>query len=310
VKGGATDRAATVITLVASLIRLLAAVAEPFMPGFADKVVHVLDLPHADIPDEFAVCIPAGHPILKPTPIFSVIPSAQVEALRAQFSGAQVHGASTASAAASAATSAAPAPSGAAASKGAAASRKLGGAAVAALPDIAQIDLRVGVIVRAWAHPEAEKLWCEEIDLGEGKPRTVASGLRQHYSLEQMQGRRCLVVANLKPRTMVGFESQGMVLCASNTDRSVVEFIEPPSGARVGERIRIEGFSESSDAAPEIVNPAKKGNPWLSAAPVSAHFPSLCVFSLHAFSSFARAFLSCRSSVRMASAQHASRAAF
>jgi methionyl-tRNA synthetase len=286
-KGGAQERCATVITLVASLVRILAAVAEPFMPGFTDKVVHILDLPHADIPDEFTVCIPDGHVILKPTPLFSAIPPAQVASLREQFSGAQVLGSSASPDRVAAAAAAATASGGAAASAvgfpaavaasakaGGGAAKKpasgSGGGAAAALPDIAQIDLRVGHIVRAWAHPEAEKLWCEEIDLGEGKPRTIASGLRQFYSLEQMQGRRVVVVANLKPRTMVGFESQGMVLCAASADRRVVEFVEPPAGARVGERIRVAGVSESTEPAPETVNPAKKGNPWLTVAPVRA----------------------------------------
>ena len=52
-----------------------------------------------------------------------------------------------------------------------------------------------------WAHPEADKLYCEEIDCGEeGGPRQIASGLRMHYSEEEMLGKRVLVVANLKVR--------------------------------------------------------------------------------------------------------------
>ncbi len=274
-KGGAPERGATVITLVASLIRLLATISEPFMPGFAEKVVYTLALPHIDIPDEFAVCIPEGHVILKPTPLFNAIPPSQIESFREQFSGAQVLGSSASPATGASAAVATGAP--AAGGKGVGASKKP--AASTALLDIEQIDLRVGRIVRAWAHPEADKLWCEEIDLGEGAPRTIASGLRQHYSLEDMQGRRVIVVANLKPRTMVGFNSQGMVLCASNADRSVVEFVEPPADARIGERIRVQGFSESTDAAPDTVNPAKKANPWLTVAPVRGGQCFACVIS-------------------------------
>jgi tRNA-binding EMAP/Myf-like protein len=61
-----------------------------------------------------------------------------------------------------------------------------------------QIDIRVGTIVKAWPHPDAEKLFCEEIDVGEPQARTIASGLREWYSAEQMQGQRVLVVCNLK----------------------------------------------------------------------------------------------------------------
>jgi tRNA-binding EMAP/Myf-like protein len=67
----------------------------------------------------------------------------------------------------------------------------------------------VGVITKVWHHPAAERLFCEEIDVGEGAPRQIASGLREHFTLEQMQGRRVVVVTNLKPAKLVGFESNG-----------------------------------------------------------------------------------------------------
>ena len=51
-----------------------------------------------------------------------------------------------------------------------------------------------------------DKLYCEEIDVGEEVPRQIASGLAKHYTLEQMQDRAVIVVANLKPRTLVGFK--------------------------------------------------------------------------------------------------------
>ena len=101
------------------------------------------------------------------------------------------------------------------------------------------LDVRVGRIVRAWPHPGADKLFCEEIDVGEDAPRTIASGLRAFYSEAEMQGRRCLVICNLKPRKMQGFKSCGMVFCASNADHTAVEFVAPPAGAAVGERVTL-----------------------------------------------------------------------
>jgi tRNA-binding EMAP/Myf-like protein len=71
-------------------------------------------------------------------------------------------------------------------------------------------------------------------------PRQIASGLKAHYSLEEMQGRKVLVLANLKSRKLVGFPSHGMVLCASSGDK--VEFIDPPADAKVGDRIMVEGY--------------------------------------------------------------------
>ncbi len=50
-----------------------------------------------------------------------------------------------------------------------------------------KLDIRVGHIVRAWPHPESSKLYCEEIDVGEGAPREIASGLQQKIPLDQFQ---------------------------------------------------------------------------------------------------------------------------
>jgi len=111
--------------------------------------------------------------------------------------------------------------------------------------DISKIDLRVGVITKAWDHPEGDKLFCEEIDIGEPSgPRTIASGLRAHYDLDDLVGQRVVVMANLKTRKLMGFPSHGMVVCAAQEeeDGGKVDFIEPPIGAEIGERVMVEGF--------------------------------------------------------------------
>jgi len=108
---------------------------------------------------------------------------------------------------------------------------------------VTMTDLRVGKIVKVWDHPESVKLFCEEIDVGEDKPRQIASGLREFYKLEDLQDRKIIVVCNLKPRKLANFKSEGMVLCGSNADHTAVEFVDPPEGAEVGERISFEGLS-------------------------------------------------------------------
>ncbi|OQR87136.1 hypothetical protein ACHHYP_09495 [Achlya hypogyna] len=113
-------------------------------------------------------------------------------------------------------------------------------------PEITKLDIRVGKITKVWKHETADKLYCEEIDVGEDEPRLIASGLVKHYSLEEMQGRMLLVMCNLKARALVGFKSHGMVLCAVKTleDGSErVAFVEPPANAKIGERIFYEGLS-------------------------------------------------------------------
>lgn len=52
---------------------------------------------------------------------------------------------------------------------------------------ITQLDIRVGKIVKVWKHPESTKLYCEQIDLGEGQPREIASGLQEFIPIEKME---------------------------------------------------------------------------------------------------------------------------
>lgn len=62
------------------------------------------------------------------------------------------------------------------------------------------LDVRVGKIVEAWPHPDSDKLWCEKVDVGEGEPREIASGIRAYYeTADQLVDRKVLVVCNLKP---------------------------------------------------------------------------------------------------------------
>merc|ERR1719499_548204 len=128
--------------------------------------------------------------------------------------------------------------------------------------DITRLNIRVGRMQKVWPHPDAEKLFCEEIDLGEPSgPRTIASGLRAHMKEEDMVGQLVVVLANLKPRKMQGFESQGMVLCATSAEGKV-ELLKPPAGAKVGERVNIEGF--------EMADPDDKLNEKTGKAPLEA----------------------------------------
>lgn len=84
--------------------------------------------------------------------------------------------------------------------------------------DVGRLDLRVGRIVHVEKHPDAENLYVEKIDLGEGTPRTVISGLAKYVPLDQMQNRLVVCVCNLKPAKMRGIESQAMVASFMNSD--------------------------------------------------------------------------------------------
>lgn len=83
---------------------------------------------------------------------------------------------------------------------------------------LVRVDLRVGVIMKAWQHPDANSLYIEEIDCGEEKPRQVVSGLVKFIPEAHMQMRRCVLVCNLKPANMRGVKSHAMVLAATSLD--------------------------------------------------------------------------------------------
>ncbi|XP_040274194.1 aminoacyl tRNA synthase complex-interacting multifunctional protein 1 isoform X2 [Bufo bufo] len=119
--------------------------------------------------------------------------------------------------------------------------------------DVSRLDLRVGCIISAKKHPDADSLYVEEVDVGEASPRTVVSGLVKYIPVEQMQNRMAVLLCNLKPAKMRGVLSQAMVMCASSPEK--VEILDPPIGAVPGDRITFQGFPGEPD---KELNPKKK----------------------------------------------------
>lgn len=115
--------------------------------------------------------------------------------------------------------------------------------------DVLRIELRVGVILSAEMHPDADSLYIEKIDCGDSTgPRTVISGLAKFVPIADLVGKKVIVVCNLKPSKMRGVMSEGMLLAASTTtdDVEVVELLQAPEGAVVGELLSIEGLPIST----------------------------------------------------------------
>nr|CAD7257803.1 unnamed protein product [Timema shepardi] len=119
--------------------------------------------------------------------------------------------------------------------------------------DVGRLDLRVGRIMTAKRHPDADALYVEEVDVGEDKPRTVVSGLVKFVPLEAMQNRLAVLLCNLKPAKMRGVTSEAMVMCASSPDK--VEILDPPEGSQPGDEIHVEGYPRVPDP---VLNPKKK----------------------------------------------------
>ncbi|MCH7591378.1 MAG: methionine--tRNA ligase subunit beta [Planctomycetes bacterium] len=87
--------------------------------------------------------------------------------------------------------------------------------------DFAKIKLRVGRVIEASEHPNADKLLVLKVDLGD-EQRQIVAGLKAFYDPESLVGKNLIIVANLAPRKMRGLESQGMLLAASTDDHSQV----------------------------------------------------------------------------------------
>jgi len=102
------------------------------------------------------------------------------------------------------------------------------------ISEFRKIELRVGEVVRAERIEKSEKLIRLEIDLG-GEVRQIVGGLYPSYRPEDLVGRKVVVVTNLKPRRLMGYESQGMLLAAHAGERIVLLTLplEVPNGATI-----------------------------------------------------------------------------
>jgi len=104
------------------------------------------------------------------------------------------------------------------------------------IDDFTKVDLRVGLVLSAEPVKGADKLLHLKIDIGEPEPRTILAGIALAYKLDELVGRKVVIVANLAPRKMRGIESNGMIVAASLEGGKPVlaGFLEEvPVGARL-----------------------------------------------------------------------------
>ena len=116
-----------------------------------------------------------------------------------------------------------------------------------------KVDIRVGKIVDIQPNPEGDKLYNEQIDIGNGEIRKIASGLRGRVDINELKDSLVVCILNLKERNLKGWPSHGMILCTSNKDGKV-EPLRPPEGSAPGDMVYI------GDLAREPV--ADKKCPW------------------------------------------------
>lgn len=90
----------------------------------------------------------------------------------------------------------------------------------ASMDDFEKLDLRVGTVQATREHPDADRLYILEVDLGEREHRQLVAGLKADYEAEELEGVQVVVVVNLEPATIRGERSEGMVL-AADADRRI-----------------------------------------------------------------------------------------
>jgi methionyl-tRNA synthetase len=106
------------------------------------------------------------------------------------------------------------------------------------IEDFKKVDIAVGQIVSAEKMPETDKLLKLSVDLGEGVPRQIVSGISLYFpDCSVLVGKKCMFVANLEPRMIRGIESQGMILAVSTED-GAFSLLEPSDTIPVGTRAK------------------------------------------------------------------------
>jgi len=270
------SKRATCCRLLLEAVYVLTHFFGPFIPSGGDAILKKLNVAPMAIPDlsDKFVNLKVGTPVVTGTVLYEVFDMSAAASAKEVQADSKVTKASpkaadkpTQAAAAAEVKKTEDKPKEKKQEKPAAAAKPAatGGAARDESDDAAaKISLIVGKVTKVWEHPDSDKLFCEEIDCGEAEVRQIGSGLRHFYKAEEFEGRMVLVVANLKPKKLAGFPSNGMVLCASSADHTDVKFVEVPAGAQIGERVVFGDLEMDPPAEP---NPCEKKKLFIKAQP-------------------------------------------
>jgi methionyl-tRNA synthetase len=186
----------------------LAILINPFLPGTARKMLHMMKVVERMLDWENAgkeKLLSTGYSLRAPELLFRKIEDAEIEKQIEKLKGGKPVEAAT------------PGP---AEEKQAAPVKP-----IIVFDDFAKIDLRVGTIVAAEKVEKADKLLKLQVDLG-FETRTIVSGIALHFKPEDIVGKQVTVVANLAPRKMRGIESNGMILMAEDASGKL-HFVNP-----------------------------------------------------------------------------------
>jgi methionyl-tRNA synthetase len=106
----------------------------------------------------------------------------------------------------------------------------------ATFDDFMKMDIRIGKILEAEKHPNADKLLVLKVDIG-SEQRTIVSGIAQYYKPNELVNKQVTVLVNLAPRKLRGIESQGMILMAEDNNGNL-SMINPETDFQTGAVVR------------------------------------------------------------------------
>lgn len=213
-------RCSTVMGVCVNLVYMISVLIEPYMPSVSKKICEMLNVsqdPYALATGSIGFRIQAGHSISPCQVLFRKILPEEVEDLRARFSGSQDE-------------------------------RGAG-------PKM-PVDLAVGTIVTVKAHPDSDTLYVLGVDLGEGQPRTICSGLRKKCTAEELQGKQVVVLLNGIPTDFLGVVSDGMILTADKKKGFALLTVEKPVAN--GTKVLPKGGTAEPEPNYDIRNKFKK----------------------------------------------------
>ena len=218
-----TARLQTVLYNLADTLRIVAILVEPFIPTTSPKIYTQLGLP---VPEQFlleeavAGKLASGTKVQKGEPLY---PRIEVTEDGATIIGGKRYEHAPAPAAVVEEAKAEPVKAVVEPIK-----------PEITMGDFEKLDLRVGTVVAAEKVKKSKKLLKLQVMIGE-EERTIVSGISQYYEAEQMVGRNVIVIANLAPAKLMGIESSGMILAASDGNGNLVLADAPgiASGSRV-----------------------------------------------------------------------------
>ncbi|HDM66762.1 MAG TPA: methionine--tRNA ligase, partial [Thermoplasmatales archaeon] len=111
---------------------------------------------------------------------------------------------------------------------------------VGEMDPFSMVDLRVAKIISVENHPNADRLYVMDIDVGALGKRRIVAGIKQYYTIDELRDKNIVIVSNLKPAKIRGVESNGMLLAAEDKDGRVV--LLTPGDVKPGTPVTVEGI--------------------------------------------------------------------